>query len=367
MPPPTDPMVLTLRSPADVLEAVPYLLGFQPADSLVVLGLRGPRRRLGVTVRLDLVGATEVHAVAAHLTGALRADRSAEVILVAYGSEPDPDPLVRALRERLVAANVSVSEALRVVGGRWTSYLCANPGCCPPQGTPVPDRVDAPGRVGAAAVLAGRQVLTDRATLAATLAPVVGVERAAMTAALDRELERRAAVEGPRAQPTYALGTVELVRARLGSALEDRTAPALSTDDAARLIVGMHDVAARDACLDGFPAIARDIGTERPALELPAALRPGAGPLWAELMRRAVRPGLVAPVATLFAWNAYIHHGGGASMTIALERALDDVPDYVMAQGLLALLGGGVMPSQFAGMVAGADGRRPGRRRSRAC
>src|SRR5207244_9093276 len=43
-----------LSSPADVLAAVPHLLGFHPAKSLVVIGAGGPRGRLRLGFRYDL-------------------------------------------------------------------------------------------------------------------------------------------------------------------------------------------------------------------------------------------------------------------------------------------------------------------------
>src|SRR5438270_12657098 len=38
----------------DLANAVPYMLGFYPSDSLVAIALRGPRDRLSFTMRLDL-------------------------------------------------------------------------------------------------------------------------------------------------------------------------------------------------------------------------------------------------------------------------------------------------------------------------
>src|SRR5580698_5545062 len=43
---------LRVRGPVDLIHAVPYLLGFHPARSLVVIGLA--EHRVRVTVRLDL-------------------------------------------------------------------------------------------------------------------------------------------------------------------------------------------------------------------------------------------------------------------------------------------------------------------------
>ncbi len=43
-----------LSSPADVLAAVPHLLGFHPARSLVVIGAGGSRGRIRLGFRYDL-------------------------------------------------------------------------------------------------------------------------------------------------------------------------------------------------------------------------------------------------------------------------------------------------------------------------
>ena len=51
----TDPTVLKLNELGDIVNAVPYLLGFNPIDSLVVVSMHGPRERLGFSVRLDLM------------------------------------------------------------------------------------------------------------------------------------------------------------------------------------------------------------------------------------------------------------------------------------------------------------------------
>src|SRR5882757_8183666 len=44
--------VLRLREPGDLIEAVPYLLGFHPRQSLVIIGLA--RASVALTTRVDL-------------------------------------------------------------------------------------------------------------------------------------------------------------------------------------------------------------------------------------------------------------------------------------------------------------------------
>lgn len=371
----SDQTALKLRSPDDILEAVPYLLGFEPTDCLVALSLRGPRKRLGLTLRVDLVDPAGTDLVADQVVGALRADRADSVLLIAYGATAtEVDPLVVAVQSRLDAAGVAVPEALRVMAGCWTSYTCANPVCCPAAGTPVRDRVRSPGRIGPAAVAAGHSVLPDRDAVVATLAPVTGLLRSAMEAAIDRESDRLLAVAPTVARRANALQTVELIRTTLERNVVAEDAPAgvldLGVDDSARMIVGLTDADIRDACLDGWAHVATELSHD-PSHEqaVPSRLRPGAGRLWSELVRRAVRPGLVAPPATLLAWNLYVHHGGGALMTIALQRADEDVPGYPMARGLLSLLDGAVPPTEFAQMLAAGQGTstpgRAGRRQRR--
>jgi hypothetical protein len=48
---------LRIHGPVDLLSAVPYLLGFQPKESLVLIGLT--RSMLVVTARMDLDDAAE--------------------------------------------------------------------------------------------------------------------------------------------------------------------------------------------------------------------------------------------------------------------------------------------------------------------
>ena len=81
----TDTQVpVKLRSPADIIDAIPYLVGFEPHDSLVVLSLRGPRSRLGLTARVDLPGAKSAAACARNFVGYLKRDGASQAIIVLY-------------------------------------------------------------------------------------------------------------------------------------------------------------------------------------------------------------------------------------------------------------------------------------------
>lgn len=136
---------IVLRGPADVVLAVPSLLGFQPEQSLVGLWLSEEDSSVICTVRLDLETPTaemlrHVHRVAAS-TG------SSRLLLIAYPESltqwidsTDEDRLLD-LDRQLSTADVRITDALVVCEGRYWSMLCADPGCCPIGGQPVPDAV----------------------------------------------------------------------------------------------------------------------------------------------------------------------------------------------------------------------------------
>ncbi|HEX6872954.1 MAG TPA: DUF4192 family protein, partial [Micromonosporaceae bacterium] len=93
-PPPGERPVLRLREPADVLGAIPYILGYHPTLSVVLLALRG--RDLYFSARHDLPeagAADEVGALTARLAEVAAEHDVDGVLLVGYG----PDDRVRPL------------------------------------------------------------------------------------------------------------------------------------------------------------------------------------------------------------------------------------------------------------------------------
>ena len=81
--------VLKLTTSDDVLAAVPYLLGFHPRHSLVVIGLSGPRSRVGVTMRIDLDGMPPGE-LARRAVSALRQDGNDQAVVLVYDAEQVP-------------------------------------------------------------------------------------------------------------------------------------------------------------------------------------------------------------------------------------------------------------------------------------
>jgi hypothetical protein len=335
---------IRLSSPRDIVDAVPYLVGFQPEDSLVVVSMHGQRSRLGLTARVDLPPAESVVACARQFAGYLKRDRADRAIVVLYPPSdgllyPTVQPLAAAMTEQLARAHIGVCEVLCVCDGRWWSLSCTDDACCPPEGRPVAH--GGTSAFAAAMALSGRVLLASRKELAGTIKPVAGVARAAMAYALPRardQLKDRVAA-GDRAE--VADESLELfrvaVRDRIAADPAARGDTALSVDAAARLIVGLDDVYARDEVLTWFDG------------EWGEATRG----LLVELVRRAAPPYDVPPLTAL-AWIAYLQ-GDGAFAGIALDRALEADPGYRLArlldQALLAPLNPELFRSAMRGVA----------------
>ena len=170
---------VVLRSPGEVVAAIPALLGFQPNDSLVALWTYAGAGTLVCTVRLDLdTPSTEVTRRLLDLASKIDSGR---FILAAY-----PDTLaawidsatedrVLGTAEDIREAGVEVADLLLVVEGRYWSMLCTDPDCCPLGGSPVPSSttvIEAElAKDGRLAVADSREDVLARYALRADLVP----------------------------------------------------------------------------------------------------------------------------------------------------------------------------------------------------
>jgi hypothetical protein len=329
--------VLRFSRPSDIVDAVPYLVGFQPADSLVVLSLRGKRNRLGLTARVDLPSAADADACAREFAGYLKRDRAARAVILLYPPSDGPShslvqPLAAAMTEWLARAGIGVFDLLCVGDGKRWSLRCTDDACCPPEGTPISR--DGTSAYAAAMTVRGQVVLASREELVRTIDPATGVVHAAMVYALPRAaaqlIDRISTGRGAE----VAAESLEMFRAAVHAQVAIEPAagggdPVPGLDDAARLIVGLDDVRVRDEILTWFDG------------EWGEATRG----LLVELVRRAVPP-YQAPALTVLAWICYLQ-GDGVFAGIALDRALSADPDYTLAQLLDQALLGCVNPDVF--------------------
>jgi hypothetical protein len=301
----------------DLASAVPHMLGFHPSQCLVAIALRGMRERLSFTMRLDLLEPEHDRKVAA-MTAARMAHAGADaVLLFVYADAPGPDEelprraLVEAIADEL---SVPIREAMLVDDGRVWSYVCSEPRCCPPAGRPM--RPDSPGALALAAAYAlhGSAVLPDRDALVATTRRIGGVAAESMRQAIER-----ADVDGTRDGD-------ELVE-QLCDWISD-TPNSLSHDQAAALVVRLHDVSFRDRVISQLAA--GDETLER---------------LVANVAHLA-QPPYDAPVTAVLAMSAYFRGDGVVAMAAA-ERALDTDGSYSLAQLVVDCLERQIEPKEI--------------------
>ena len=201
---------LRLRDPVDVLAAMPFLLGYHPTDSLVVVGVHRHLHRMSIRYDLPPLGA-DVAGVPAPRTSAIRsrccASRACPPCCWSATASRSgwPSPC-SGCTGPTGAVGCHVLEALHTFAGRYRSALCADPDCCPAEGRPFEPRDT---RVAAECTVAGRVALPDRDAYEAQLRPVGGPARQAMRAAATIADERLFAM----LTHPPSVGTVERDRA----------------------------------------------------------------------------------------------------------------------------------------------------------
>lgn len=333
-----------ISTPADTVCAVPHLVGFHPTSSLVVICLHEPRGRIGLTMRYDLPPDAHDDEFASDVLARIEHDSASSVLVIVY---PDVDgrpvvsgdlpraQLVEEIERRCLLAGLRLKDALCVAAGRFWSYLCSDPACCPADGTTVPDRASGSvGRLAAIDAVRGRAVLADREALERSVAPVTFLARRTMGQALT--------VAAARA-PLDAVDTIDLV-GDLVLRYADPRAATMSEEEAARIIVALLDVGTRDAVLAEAAACADDDDEDGALSVLDEHLA-----VFLELARRALPP-YDAPTLTVLAWIAYVR-GNGALANVALERARRTNPTYYLAALLREALAGQVSPDDIRAAV----------------
>ncbi|MFE9881309.1 DUF4192 domain-containing protein [Streptomyces sp. NPDC005784] len=337
---------VTLRTPAELADALPYLLGYRPEDSIVLVALhdRERRGRFGGRARLGIpAGAEDWPSVSDQLAqglvkGSERRGARPESMVAYLCQEPGKGesglevmerlrPLAQLLRTACGRLDVPVIEALCISDGRFWSYTCPGQGCCPAEGT----SMGLPGTsvLAAAATYAGLQVRGSLKDLTARLLPWESTAALGQEVALDTAcmaLVPRILEDDSRAEVAEeALALARRIRDRLAVASAvSGTRPSdlrddglLENDEAATLILGLQDRTTRDRAAQWMEGD-----------EAAPALR-----LWRALARRCVGPyreHAAAPL-TLAGWVAW-SMGDELEAREALAMALGADPDYLFAR-----------------------------------
>src|SRR5262245_24411380 len=307
----------------DLLAGLPVLFGFRPTESLIVICLEAPRGRVGFRLRADLPPPDSAEAVADYLVEVLRRNAAEVVLVVACSDDPAvADPAVTALFGRLRSAAIEVRDAVRCDGRRFWSYVCDDPACCPPEGRAYDE---GSSRLVAEAVLAGMELLPDRAALAGRVAAVDGPDRRRMesvTATAEQELADELGDRAP-ATMQHDRRLLEAGVRCVGEIVEGQLADAeagLSDLAAARLSVWCSLTVVRDTVWAGIDG---DNAADH--------LR-----IWSAVARRVV-PSYELPVLGLAGFSAWLS-GDGALTWCVIERADEIDPDDALTDMLRDLL-----------------------------
>ncbi|GAA1866213.1 DUF4192 domain-containing protein [Myceligenerans crystallogenes] len=175
-----------VRGPQDLLAFIPFRLGYQPSECVVVVSVRGRREIVGLVARLELDaydgrcpdGRPAAGAAAESLARVVATDGADRVVVVGYTRGELPGAIAPGTRLRraveATAARIETelpgTEAWVVTPGGYRALDCSDPLCCPATGRPADDL--AHSRTAASMVLAGRSVAPSRdARLRIPLAP----------------------------------------------------------------------------------------------------------------------------------------------------------------------------------------------------
>ncbi|WP_340683293.1 DUF4192 domain-containing protein [Amycolatopsis coloradensis] len=329
---PTGRTKVNLTDPADLLAAIPYLLGFHPEDSVVVFGLRDQdRKRQGLLMRVDLPppGLEQDQARELAVRLALTGHTGAIVAVVGGGpankaGRPPRRRFVRRVEASLAEYGIPLLHSVwapRIAAEvRWACYRERTCGGL------LPDPRDSV----AAAVVTGAGQITHASRdelerLFDPVAPETLARRADLLTGLD---------DPPWRDPDLVRAGIAEVNAALARA--DSGDPAITDDQAVRLAWALSLVEVRGACML----------TAAPA---DSALARAAEDLWLTLAREIPAPEAAEALA-LKAHAAYVR-GDLATAGIALARAGEADPGHGLTKLLARALDAMVPPSDVADVV----------------
>lgn len=314
----------TLTSPHDLLHAIPFLIGYHPQDSLVIVGLTGDS--IGLAMRMDYPD-TGMPDFYGSITKHLVDDGATSALLAAYMplGRSDGEEVAGDLIFALNRDGISVRESLIIEGDRYRSTLCTDCECCPLTGTLIPDISSS--RIAAEEVSMGRPMpFASIDDMALSIAP----------SAIAQDPTWISLVQSFWVDPDFedlnplqidgATAIVDLA----GEYQEGRSAQ--DSELIARVIGRMTEIQVRDFALGVHSIENSDIYWA----------------MWRQLLRIAPA-GFVAPVACVFAAIAY-ERGAGALAQKALDRAVVDNPDYSLTTLLRRVFNAGWPPSAFSQM-----------------
>jgi hypothetical protein len=322
----------TLTSPHDLLAAIPFLIGYHPTDSLVLVSLKD--ESIGMAMRVDYpsnINEASTYEAIEGLVHHLVREGADAALVVAYvpDTRTDGEEILGQIATVLFRSNIEIRESLLIYHGRWRSLLCTDGQCCPPQGRALPEI--STSRVAAEQVAAGRPMpFTDSASLADSISPLpLASDRTFGQNVADSAIDPEC-ISLHDLQREGAVAVIDLAsRFIAGSLGQNIAADQLLS---AKVIGGLRDIQVRDFALGSHDENTIDIYWA----------------MWLYLLRIAPA-GFVAPVACLLAAVSY-ERGDGALAHRCLDRGIADDPGYSLAALLRRVFSAGWPPESFSQM-----------------
>ncbi len=310
------PRSYVARTPEDLIALVPYLLGFHPEESVVLLTFGGAT---SFHARVDLpeddagrAGTTEV------LCEAVRNNRATMTAVLVFSTDVEHSRAMCAdLVPALQRAGASVIDAIRADGTSWWSVLEG--------GEEHPYDVSC-HPFTAERVLDGHAAFRNRAELAASLVGNGSADTERVAAAADEVADDLVAGGQPKAWEKARTNAVWLRDLLAGAGHSDEPLPETDAGRALALVqlAPMRDVA--------FALLSQETAA--------AQVR-----FWRCLLLRAPRD-LVPGAAALLGLAAWLN-GDGALAWCAIDRCREVDPGHSLADHLAGLLQRAVPPSTW--------------------
>jgi hypothetical protein len=320
----------TLTSPHDLLAAIPFLIGFHPSDSLVLVSLKDDS--VGMAMRVDYPIESrdlshEFDSLVSHLTR----ESTEGALIVAYlpNGRSDGREILEGLSAALARASITLHESLLIWNNRWKSLLCHDELCCPETGRELPEIESS--RIAVEQVTQGQPMpFADIDELKDSILPLpLSTDeeflQSVNTYFIDQSAENLQSI-----QRQGAIGVIDLASRFIAGSIGKDFAE--DQEFSARVIGRMKDIQIRDFSLGSHSDTTMEIYWA----------------MWRYLTRIAPK-GFVAPVASLLAALSY-ERGDGALAHRALDRALEDDPAYSLALLLRRVFSAGWPPQSFAQM-----------------
>jgi hypothetical protein len=320
-----EPVRATLESPEDILSAVPFLIGYQPANSLVIISLKD--LQIDRAMRLDYPTADNIPSEAFDgLVSHLVRQNAQGAFVVAYTPKDcqNGNQMLANIAQALVRAEIPLHDAILVNHeNKWRSTLCEDPQCCHPEGRDMPS-LDS-SQVSMIQVINGNPMpFASLEEMRDSISSLPLASDADFIALID-SLAVSSHEKNPQLRREGALAILDLF-----STISNGSVP--DNELCAKVIGSLGDIQVRDFAL-GSP------GTD--TLDTFQSM-------WKQLLRIAPE-GYIAPVATLVAATAY-ENNATTLANACLERALEDDPEYVLARLCQRVFGRGWNPEELRSM-----------------